>query len=70
MADVVIRVLKNGPYEVTGTVQVLDYEKQAYPPEPGPIYLCRCGRSGNKPFCDGTHKTCGVVAEELAPPQA
>ena len=22
-------------------------------------FICRCSKSANQPFCDGTHKTCG-----------
>lgn len=28
-------------------------------PEGKNVFLCRCGASSRKPFCDGTHKTTG-----------
>ena len=64
MANVTIKPLKNGPYEVSGKPAVVDFQGGAYPVEEYPIYLCRCGRSANKPFCDGTHKKVGFQADE------
>jgi 3-phenylpropionate/trans-cinnamate dioxygenase ferredoxin subunit len=66
MAEVTVRALKNGPYEVTGGATVTDQKRNAYKPEGDPIYLCRCGQSANKPFCDGTHTKVGFKAEETA----
>lgn len=66
MAEVSIRALKNGPYEVTGGATVTDQKRNVYTGQGDPIYLCRCGQSANKPFCDGTHTKVGFKAEETA----
>ena len=58
--DSLVRVLRNGPYEVRGNME-LCVEDDAGLGGDGPCYLCRCGASGNKPFCDGSHKQSGFT---------
>ncbi|GED68151.1 hypothetical protein BRE01_18530 [Brevibacillus reuszeri] len=53
MAD--IKVLDNGPLLVTGEVTLLDGEGNPMESK-NQMYLCRCGLSTNKPFCNGAHK--------------
>jgi CDGSH-type Zn-finger protein len=60
MPDVTIKCRQNGPYQVTGEVLLTDHEGNTIAlPEDGKLFLCRCGESSAKPFCDGTHKTNG-----------
>ncbi len=49
-----ITVSKDGPYYVTGGVR-LEHPTGLQPLSGEHFALCRCGRSQNKPFCDGTH---------------
>ena len=52
-----IKLTKNGPIKITGNFEVIgvgggilntDFNKDTY--------LCACGKSKSKPFCDGSHK--------------
>lgn len=53
--NVTITPLTDGPNEVSGGVVVKD-EAGNVIKEADKVYLCRCGFSANKPFCDGSHK--------------
>jgi CDGSH-type Zn-finger protein len=68
-----ILVRTNGPLVVEGEFALVDATEKAF----GlggrtKISLCRCGRSDNKPFCDGTHGKVGFqdasTARDLPPP--
>jgi len=66
----VIRCRENGPLVIQGNVKIVDHLGQEFtlPTDKPTVALCRCGQSGQKPFCDGSHRTCGFVAGETAPP--
>ena len=72
-----IKILKNGPYLVTGGVPI--EEKIIVPKGEGYVYeagrplpqresytLCRCGKTSTPPFCDGAHTANGFRGEETA----
>lgn len=75
---VTIRCRENGPLVVempTGPefqclrLRVTDHEGREFslPTGKQAVALCRCGHSGTRPFCDGSHKACGFHAAEQAP---
>lgn len=53
-----IGVVSDGPLWVTGRIPVYGIEGEAYEPR-NRVTLCRCGGSGNKPLCDGSHREVG-----------
>jgi CDGSH-type Zn-finger protein len=74
-----IVVLRNGPYVVYGRVplkrkrKIVSPENNSLTWETGDVLetedtyaLCRCGHSGAKPFCDGTHAVIGFDGTETA----
>ncbi|MGB0749681.1 MAG: CDGSH iron-sulfur domain-containing protein [Magnetospiraceae bacterium] len=55
-----VKVIKNGPLMLSGALAI--YASSGRLAWQGPkTWLCRCGHSKNKPFCDGTHKEIGFT---------
>jgi CDGSH-type Zn-finger protein len=69
MADVTIRMRPHGPLVVEGPVRIIDSTGAVFSisTDKPAIALCRCGQSKNRPFCDGSHKSCGFDSDERAP---
>jgi CDGSH-type Zn-finger protein len=65
---IVIRLRENGPLVIQGAIKIVDHQGNEFtiPPGKETVALCRCGHSKNKPFCDGSHRTCGFQAVEIA----
>ena len=64
-----IEAIKNGPYIVTGEVELVDADGDKFPVEKR-MALSHCGASTEKPFCDGTHSKIGFKAAEKAVPES
>lgn len=56
--DVIVAPAPNGPLVVTGNLEVISGTGRTIR-KGTQLYLCRCGASGNKPYCDGSHKRVG-----------
>lgn len=68
MSDVTIKARENGPLLVTGTFTLTDHLGNVFDLTGKPnVALCRCGASQQKPFCDGSHRSCGFIANQVAP---
>ena len=56
----------NGPLALSGSVEILSGTGRTID-RAQTAWLCRCGVSKNKPYCDGTHKAIGFVAPATLP---
>lgn len=54
-----VEVTKNGPLLVYGTLQVINEGNEET--RKRTTAFCRCGASGNKPYCDGSHVDANFV---------
>jgi Iron-binding zinc finger CDGSH type. len=54
-AKTIIEVVDSGPLKISGNFIIKDLkrDKEIHMEE---VFLCRCGKSSGKPFCDDSHK--------------
>ena len=52
----IIELIEYGPLKITGNFVIKDIKRDTEHIPEGEVWLCRCGKSSNKPFCDESHK--------------
>jgi CDGSH-type Zn-finger protein/uncharacterized Fe-S cluster protein YjdI len=57
---VTVKPISNGPLMLQGWIEFKAADGSTFVAGEK-TWLCRCGQSGNKPFCDGTHKKVGFA---------
>jgi CDGSH-type Zn-finger protein len=54
-SKVIVEVIEFGPLKITGNFLIKDLQRNTEDSS-GEVRLCRCGKSGNKPYCDESCK--------------
>lgn len=61
-----VKVIENGPIILDTESDISVFSGDSTDVQKGPVFLCRCGKSANKPFCDSSHRKAkfeGAAAE-------
>jgi len=61
-ASIVLSPVPSGPMKLSGSVEIGGANGETYGGTE--TALCRCGASGEKPFCDGSHREVGFAGED------
>lgn len=64
----VVVISRDGPFYVFGDLEIVLPDGSVL--NETRVALCRCGASGNKPFCDNTHRENGFRDDGLPAPEA
>ncbi|MBB4958824.1 CDGSH iron-sulfur domain-containing protein [Micromonospora polyrhachis] len=65
-ADPTVTFYEDGPLLLRGHFVLRTPQGEQITVDRQVVALCRCGKSGIKPFCDGTHKLIGFRAPSHA----
>jgi len=54
-----LKIFENGPIAIDVEEEMAVSADSGVEQKKGPLFLCRCGQSADKPWCDGTHRKIG-----------
>lgn len=64
--QVTVTLLPDGPIQIVGPITITDGAGTVIA-QCDKAFLCRCGQSAKKPYCDGTHRKVGFTDGQNLP---